>query len=163
VQTRPAGGRWTQLATVPSPRGVVVLPIPNQPSPSTFAWSTPVVARSFVRETRRRPWSEAEPQRNPQGEDRIARSKAATIPQQVPTQSALSSHPESQTQGSWRRVAGLAVPTLGAAAAASTSPRLAGRLERLEEGWTGVSGPRSGFCGRRRFLPASSCAALYMR
>ena len=54
------------------------------------------------------------------------------------------------------------VPHRGAAAAAgSSSPLLVGRLDRVAEGWTEIIlGPRSGFCGRRRFLPASSCAAL---
>jgi hypothetical protein len=52
------------------------------------------------------------------------------------------------------------VPHRGADAAGSSSPLLVGRLDRVAEGWTGISDPRSGFCGRRRFLPASSCAAL---
>ena len=50
--------------------------------------------------------------------------------------------------------AAVLVPHRGAAAGGG------GRLDRVAEGWTGISEPRSGFCGRRRFLPASSCAAL---
>lgn len=126
--------------------------------------------------TWRRPWSEAEPQRkNHEGEERIPRAKAATTTQSVLSSQVLNLEacrnlcfPEPLSSFERRRGWKCRVPgglflvrcLISERLLLLPPPLLAGRLERIEEGWTGVSGPRSGFCGQRRFLPASSCAAL---